>query len=290
MKPLPLLMVLTSGIFHAIWNLLLKKSVDKLAFIWWMHLLAVLFLTPIIILYVDWTDFPPKAFYVAAISAAVQVCYILGMVKVYERGDLSVVYPLSRGSAPVFILVLSFVLLNEKASIAGISGIFLVSAGVYVMSMESFHISNFWGPIRSLGQVESKLAIFVGFIIACYSVIDKVGVTESDYLKYCFLIFLLNSMGITVYGLTSGKLRSVSCEWKRSKAQIITSGAAVLLTYFLVLWALSLDKASYVGSVRSVSIVFSVLFGWIFLKEGYGRIRLLGSVVIFSAILLIGLA
>jgi len=107
---------------------------------------------------------------------------------------------------------------------------------------------------------------------------------------YIYLVLVVTFLAFTLYILASGKRASIAAEWRANKVGILVAGVADLLIYYLVLQALQLSYVSYVGSVREMSVVFGAFLGGALLGEGYGRIRVLASVLVFLGILLIGVA
>jgi drug/metabolite transporter (DMT)-like permease len=289
MKFLPLMLVLASGCLHAVWNLLLKRSDDKTVFIWWMMLVSVVFFSPMLISR-GFDSLPAGAVPYAVASGLVQVLYIVAIGKAYGDSDLSVVYPLSRGSAPVFIFVLASLLLKEKVHTLGITGIFSVAIGVYVIFLRSVRVSDLLEPMKSIRGWEAQFALLIGLSIAIYHVIDKKGVSLADPVPYVFVIFVAHLAGLTAWTFLIRPTEVIKRELKKCLWSASISGAFSIFGYFLVVVALSMDKASYVGSVRNIGIVFSVLFARWFLGESYSGVRLMASVFIFAGVLMISLA
>jgi len=107
---------------------------------------------------------------------------------------------------------------------------------------------------------------------------------------YIYLVLLAALIAFTPYILLSGKKVSITAEWRANKGGILVSGVVALLTYYLVLLAMQLSYVSYVGSVREMSVVLGAFLGSTLLGEGYGRIRVFASALVFLGILLIGVA
>jgi len=290
MKLLPLMLVLASGWLHAAWNLLLKRSNDKIVFVWWMTLISVIAFSPLLFISHSSGGLPREAVPYAVASGLVQTFYIVAISRAYGDGDLSMVYPLSRGSAPVFIFILASLLLAERASPLGVAGIFSVAVGVYMIFLRSIRAPDLLGPIRSLGRWESQFALIIGLSIAIYHIIDKKGVSMANPVPYVFVMFVTHLIGVTVWTFLVRSPGVIRTEWLKCRRTASISGALTIFAYFLVVVALSMDKASYVGSARNIGIVFSVLFGRWFLGESYTGIRLVASAFIFAGVLMIGLA
>jgi drug/metabolite transporter (DMT)-like permease len=128
-----------------------------------------------------------------------------------------------------------------------------------------------------------------GCTIAAYSLVDKVGVKSVHPAVYIYFIFLIPLIFLTPYVLAKerGTLRP---EWQINKGSIMVVGFLVAFTYLLVLFAMQNSNVSYVVAARESSIVFSALFGIIWLGEGHRRPRLIGAFLIACGVIFIGLS
>ena len=146
MSSLALGIVMFAALFHAGWNYLTKKSLDKIVFVWWFLLATLVFYLPMVVYFWPQTSFSPKGPACILGSALLHALYFWTLSKAYEGGDLSLVYPIARGSMPVFVTVLAMLLIREKLSVTGISGITLVVFGIYVVHLRSFAGRSFLEP------------------------------------------------------------------------------------------------------------------------------------------------
>jgi drug/metabolite transporter (DMT)-like permease len=223
----------------------------------------------------------------------------------YEQGDLSIIYPLSRGSAPIFITIGAILLLNERLSLTGIIGISIVVFGIYILHLHSLQFSDLLKPIRSLTQKESQLGILTGVTIAAYHIVDKKAVSVIHPIVYLYLvqIFLFIFLSIFVFGRIQWKDRALQApkspilgfsllkrEWKANKLSIVLVGLFCYLAYLLVLFAMSIAQVSYVATVRNFSIVVATILGATALKEPYVSMRLPASFLITLGIILIAVS
>ncbi|MCD6263910.1 EamA family transporter, partial [Candidatus Bathyarchaeota archaeon] len=212
---------------------------------------------------------------------------VLSLGKAYELGDLSVVYPLAR-SSPLFLFILSVVFLGEEVSKWGALGILLVVLGVYTLHLRGLSSAEFLTPLTSLRGRASQLALLTAFWTSLYSLIDKMGVTAVDPLQYAFwLDFFIAAFLTPVVLLRRGWSATVS-EWRRSSLRVLVSGFLMRFGYVLVLLAMSLTQVSYILAVRQLSVVIGATLGVGLLGEKYGGVRLLGSLIIFMGVLILG--
>jgi len=301
-----LLLILISAIIHALWNLLTKQSRDKLAFIWW-SMLAILFIYfPLFLWYLRQSSMPlSEIWFWPIVSGFFQAAYCVLLAFAYERGDLSIIYPLSRGSAPVFITIGAIWLLNERLSLTGIIGISIVVFGIYILHLHLLQFSALLKPIRSLTQKDSQLGILTGMTISAYHIVDKKAISVIHPIVYLYLvqIFLFIFLSIFVFWYTCRKDRALGPlkptitgfavlkrELEANKLPIVLVGFLCYFAYVLVLFAMSMTQVSYVATVRNFSIVVATVLGATALKEPYVSIRLPASLLITLGIILIALS
>ena len=273
-----------SAIFHVSYHLFFKRSNDKQIFVWWLLLISVVAYSPLAV--IKPLQIPRQGWVCILTTSIAEIAYFVSMGKTYQVGDLSVAYPLARGSAPLFITFWALLFLREELTTWGLIGILSIASGLYLINTRSW--KDLWKPLRQLGNPVSCWALITGFCISVYSTIDKVGVKYVPPFTYIYVVFLIVLLGFTPYILLSGRKASIVAEWRANKVGILFSGIVALLTYYLVLLAMQLSHVSYVGSVREMSIVLGALAGSVWLGEEYGQIRTLASGLVFLGVLLIG--
>jgi len=179
-------------------------------------------------------------------------------------------------------------LLGERLTFWGLLGILLITVSLYLINVRSR--ADLLRPLRSLRERPSQLALLASASVSIHSVIDKIGLRYIDPLSYGYLTLLFILLSFTPYILLTEHRTHLMAEWRISKLGIGLAGVFIFLTYFLALTAMRLSHVSYVGAVRSVSVVFGTLIGALLLKEPYGAIRVLASSLVFVGVLLIGVA
>ncbi len=289
MSGLALGIVLVAAFLHASWNYLAKKSRNKIAFIWWAILFSTILYLPMFIYY--WPDVTISLFGWTCIVATgvLHALYFWFMSGAYERGDLSLVYPLSRGSGPLFVPILAVAFMHEQLSFLGVLGIGLVIVGIYIIHLRSFSVQSFLEPFLSMRSSASLWALCTGFTIAGYSLVDKVGVTIVYPPVYIYLMFIITLLLLSPH-VFAKKRMYLKKEFEINKLQILIVGFLDLFTYLMILFALRMSKVSYVAAAREVSIVFSVFFGVIWLREESGIQKFVGAVLISLGVVFIGLS
>ena len=281
-----LLLLVLSALLQTAYYGFYKRSADKQVFVWWFLLVAVAIYSPILIL--NRPVIPAQGWLCLLLSGLMDMVYFVSVGKAFEEGDLSVVYPLARGAPPLLITLGAVLLLGERLTFWGLLGILLVTVSLYLINVRSR--ADLLRPLRSLRERPSQLALLASASVSIHSVIDKIGLRYIDPLSYGYLTLLFILLFFTPYILLTEHRTHLMAEWRISKLGIGLAGVFIFLTYFLALTAMRLSHVSYVGSVRSVSVIFGTLLGALLLKEPHGAIRVLASSLVFVGVLLIGVA
>jgi drug/metabolite transporter (DMT)-like permease len=279
------LLVLVAALLHAFWNLLAKHAQGGLAFTWLFSALTVLLWMPVVAIYsVLWKpSLGWSGLIVILGSATIHASYFLMLQRGYRTGDLSVVYPLARGTGPLLSLIGAIVLIGERPSMQAIAGAMLIVFGV-------FFIAGGEQMVRSRHAASGvSFGLMTGLLIAAYTLWDKFAV--SIVLVAPLLLEYGSSVGRTGL-LTPAAFRrraEVLYEWRAHRWEAI--GIAVLssLAYIMVLTALITAPVSYIAPVRELSILFGALMGTWLLKEGHARRRLLSAGLMAIGIILLTL-
>lgn len=274
-------LLVLSALCHAGWNLLVKNNDKKFIIMWWGILLGSILGLPILILH--W-PIPPQIWPFAVISALIETIYDATLATAYQKEDFSVVYPIARGGAPALLGLWAILFLKETPSLVGIIGLLILTAGLMIVG------SSKWWSERKKGIGSAAgigLAFLVALMISIYSVIDGAGVKFMDAASYSVLVFILNAIFVIpvitkLYGWQA--VREVGRNHWR---QVTAISFLDLGSYMLVLISFTLAPVAYVGAIREISIVFGALAGWLWLKETFGYVRVIGAAIIFAGILII---
>lgn len=284
MSLLVLGLLVLSALGHAGWNLLVKNNDKKFILMWWGILLGSIIGAPLLLLH--W-PIPAKIWPFALASALIETIYDATLATAYQEEDFSVVYPIARGGAPALLGLWAILFLGETPSLAGMIGLLILTAGLMVVGS-----SRWWSEGRKgIGSAKGVgLACLVALMISVYSVIDGAGVRFMDAAAYTVLVFMLNAIFI-IPVITKLYGPQTILEVGRHHWRVV---AAICLldigSYVLVLISFTLAPVAYVGAIREISIVFGALAGWLWLKETFGHVRVIGAVIIFAGILTILLA
>ncbi len=282
-----LALVLVAAVFHATWNLLAKRvGAGGAIFVWLFGLFSVFIYAPLAlgVILLQGPHLGPAQLVFMFGSGALHLGYFVVLQRGYAVGDLSLVYPLARGTGPLLASVGAVVLLGERPGVVAVSGILLITLGVLLLTREP---GSLRGPGLGMGVIYGLLT---GGFIAAYTLWDKQAVSA------LLIPPLLQSWAttlVTVALLTPLAVRhrkEALSLWQAHKPEVL--GIAVLspLSYILVLTALVFTPVSYVAPAREISILIGVLMGTQLLAEGHTASRLLaaGSMVAGVAALALG--
>lgn len=278
-----LALVLSAAVIHATWNALAKGARDPMAMLWWAGVLSSLALAPPSLYVLARDGFSPRALPFVVATVVLHSMYFFSLGKAYQTGDFSVVYPMARGMGVALVPIGAYYFFDERLSRIGILGIALIAAGIFALHWRR----GAWSE-EALLRPGTGWAIATGLCIACYSLVDKVGVSHINPLPYLWAMML----GSCVSLLPAVRARpgSMAREWRENRLAVLLSGVLSPGGYLLVLFAFRLSKAGYVVAGREVSIVISALIGSILLKEGRLPQRLLGAAIVASGVICVALA
>ncbi len=280
------ILVILSGIIHPLWNMLLKRSDDKVIFYVNIHLIFTVLFSFVLIFYPLHTVDPWGWFFIV-VSAFAHFFYQVFLCRTYELADMSLTYPIVR-SSPIFLLLMGLVFLREIPSWAAVAGVLVVVLGVLIIHQKDLTLSSFHKMIRSIDRRVMALAVLTAFASACYAVVDKKGVLMLQPFLFFYLMFALSGFLFLIYLLFLKERRNRYFELlARDKYWIVLAALLEFSSYILILYAFRISKVAYIVSLRQISVVFGVLYGIWFLHESYGRVRFVGSSIIFCGVFLI---
>jgi len=282
------LVVLSAGM-HAYWNYLLKKSEDTKVFIWLFLFFSMLIFFPFFIFLAP-IDIPVSGWCCILTAGLAHALYLISLSSAYEKGDLSLVYPLARSAPIIFVLIGAMVFLGEMPSRIGMAGMTLIIMGCYAFHLDSLRALFQPLTLKSLNSKPSQLALLTAGFISLYSLIDRVGIEYVQIFCYIYLVFVFMFVFYTPFIIIRRDKWEIKAEWASNKKNILIVAFLCFFTFFLVLIAMSLAKLGYIVALRQLSIIFSVVLGAWVLKEEHGNIRLTASLLIFAGAFLIAIA
>ncbi len=279
-----LILILLSAAMHAGWNLILKTTRHKLAFNVFMHAFAIAIFSAFWLLRQG--SIPPPAGPVlplALAGGAFFAIYHLCLTASYERADLSLAYPLTT-TGPLYIPLWAYLFLGERLSALGMGGIFTVFLGAYTLQMREVSWAGLTFPLRNVRLPGVLLALSAGLFYSVGAIVDKRGVTVADvfvytyYLDIALFLFLLANAAMT--NSRDQFVEEFRANWPRA----VVAGLVLFLSFTTYRLGLRMAKVSYAVSVRQASAVLGVLGGILLFQERFGRIRLVGAVLIAGGV------
>lgn len=281
-----LALILASAVVHVVAHIALKRAQDRTAFVWWMLVWGGLLFAPV--LFVARPAVPPLAWAIIGASAVFEALYFTAIARAYRLGDLSVVYPLARGTAPLFLLLWSLLFLADRITLGGAGGIALIAAGLYVINLPR---PGAWlEPLRSLARAAPRWAVMAGVCISLYTFVDRAGIQIVEPLLYTYLALWVTFLILTPLTLRQVGWAGLRAELRASRLGSVLAGFTTMAAYAMVLYAIRWGTpASYAGATREVGVVFGAAAGVVLLHERGSATRVVGSACVAAGVALIAL-
>ncbi|MGV7223000.1 MAG: EamA family transporter [Nitrospinales bacterium] len=285
MNSLALLLILVAAVVHATWNYLAKHSGGSIACIWLFGAISTVIYFPVVVIAIGL--YRPHLggieILFLIVSSLLHTGYFLLLTRGYRSGDLSIVYPLSRCSAPMITILLAISILHERPSAMALCGAISIVCGMfYLIGNLQFVLKS--GSGRSVGY-----AFMTGLTIAVYSMVDKYTVSNLFIppILLCYIAIFGRVLLLTPYAVTNWK--DVQLEWVKHRYDVI--GIALLdpLSFILVLSALVFTPVSYVAPAREISILIGTFMGARLLGEGNMKRRTIGSAIMVIGMIVLAL-
>ena len=260
-----LALVLFGALLHASWNSLIKAGADKAAEMALMRVAGLLLALPVL----AWTGWPaPASWGWLLLSGAIHFAYYYLLVNAYERGNLSVVYPVMRGVAPVLIALVGWTWLGEAFSPWAAAGVAAVALGVLWLGLLG-------RPPRHAQDTRSGLrwALLNAVVIAAYTLTDAQGVRASgNAVAYVMSLALLEAppFALWVWWRRRSQGAALRALVQQRWPWALGGAAASLASYGIALWAMTQAPVPLVAAAREASVLFAVLIGGWLLREPLG--------------------
>ena len=276
-------MAIVAAAFHGTWNVLVKVSGDPIATFRRATAMAAVVAT--ISLVPAWLVFgrpslTPGAAALCILSSFLETTYLWLLSTAYRRGDLSAVYPIARGSAPLLSVVVGLGLLNERLGAAQLLGVALLLVGILSVTL---------AQARGRATVP---ALLTGVAIAAYSSVDRIGVRMATPWLYAWLLFTLMALELplTIWVASALKLYRQPETPLPTWSQAAVIGLFFWAGYFLVLWALSLAPLAVVAPVREIAIVAVAVWGvWRLRERERAAMKVSGAVATLAGVALLAI-
>ncbi|QWF77380.1 DMT family transporter [Amycolatopsis sp. CA-230715] len=272
--------VLVAAVLHALWNLAAKRvSSGGARFVWLYYSISGIVCAPVGLAVVLLGHDRPQWSWLlaAAVTAVLHVLYGIVLQRGYDVGDLSVVYPLARGSGPLLSVLAAVLVLGERPGVLGLAGAALVIAGVIVIGTGGAKVD------RAARRTSIFYGLLTGVTIAAYTLWDDhaVNALAVPPVVYFATGAVLQSALLAPHALRGDRTREL---WRAHRKEILLVGLLSPAAYVLVLFAMKMAPVSLVAPARELSIVFGGVAAWLVLKEANPLRRIAGSVVVLAGI------
>lgn len=280
LDPGVLLLVLLAAVLHATWNALVKAGGDRLVM---TTLVMVVPSVPCLIALFYLPVLAPAAWPFLILSTLVHYAYYGVLIGSYRHGDLSQVYPISRGAAPALVAIEAWVFAGESLSGGEIAGVLIVSAGIMSLAWRRRGRRRD-GEAHAIG-----FALLTALTIAVYLLADGMGVRRAGHpLTYICWLFVLEGFPLLAFTLWRRRGRARQAFAPNLKAGAF-GGVIAGVSYGIAIWAMSLGPLAHIVAIRETSVLFGAAIGALILKEPFGRFRIAASAVVATGAVLLNL-
>jgi uncharacterized membrane protein len=272
MSNIDFLLIILSAMLHAGWNFFTKKTdANKISILWFGWVVAGIVALPFAIISTDFSFFDSSWIVYLILTGIAHAAYLYTLGMSYNIGEMSLIYPISRGLAIFFTISIMLLFKLESISAQGALGVMFLMLGIISVA------------IKRLRDLEKRavmlLSVRTGVFISIYSIIDKMSLNHIPPLFYITMMFVITPLILLPIVMN----RVNGHTWLVIKRHKIYSGAIGLVsffTYYLVLLAMKTSPATYVVALRETSIVFGSILGMWVLKEESNRRKIIGIVAI----------
>lgn len=277
--------VLLSAFLHASWNFVARRNAGNLTVFWWSLWVSCLLLLPLVAGVAVSQGIPEfmamlEAGWIFILATGIiHTFYFLLLGRAYEYGEISLVYPIARGSGIGLTGFLGWLLLGESLTPIGVAGIGLICVGI--LSMGASVLGSARGTRHGFVS-----ALGVGATIVSYSLVDKVGVGIVHPVVYIFGMFFLSAAFATPVVAVRDRnrlWRKLAETWRPVTLIAVGSTAA----YLMILFAMTVGQVGYIVALREFAVVLGALLGFIFLKERVTPLKLCSVGMIVAGLVFI---
>lgn len=280
MTGLAFLLLLGAAFFHAFWNYISKKACGGAVFVWLFNAVASVIYIPVVIceMWITTSQFTGDSVFFMLGSAILHIGYFVLLNKGYGVGDLSLVYPLARGSGPLLSTLAAVFLLGEQPSLVAITGTVCIAVGVLLL------LGNPAKYAETKAAQAILFALLTGFFIASYTLWDKYAVSSMAIPPILMYWGTTVCQALLLLPYAMKNRATVTDQWKTNRPAVFWVAVLCPLSYILVLTAMVFTPVSYVAPAREVSILIGAVMGARFLAEGDATLRIAAAIVILAGL------
>lgn len=270
--------VLFAAAAHAGWNATIKRGLDPLV----ITVLIAIGAGAVAVSLLPLTGLPAASAWPWVLaSVVIHLGYFVGLIEAYRTGDMSQVYPIARGSAPLLTATISTTWLGEALGLVGWMGLLSLVSGVFLLSLRGS------GDLAKLNRWAVSFALFTALTICAYSVVDGVGARVSGNAHaYTVALFIGNAVVMALYGVARRGARIVA-DMPSFWITGVVGGALQLGSYGIAIWAMTVAPIAIVAALRETSVLFGALIAIVILKEQLRAMRIVAALLIVAGLMMI---
>ena len=283
MSALALGIILVAAFTHATWNYAAKRSAGGLPFVWLTGLVSLCFYGPLSLAYLWWQSpvIPPGAWLVVVGSGLIKMAYALLLQRGYKHGDFSLVYPLARGTGPLFSTLTAIALFHERPTPLALAGGAIIIGSIFALT-GGIPVGRILRMSRgSSGTTRPTLGLIYGFTCGCciaaLTVWDKHAVAHLHLPPLVYDCSTQVVMCVALAPFAWPRRAEAASAWRDHRWKVFAVALLAPLGYILILTAMTFTPVSYIAPAREISILIGTFFGAKLLKEADAPRRLLAA-------------
>lgn len=278
-----MLLALMAGVLHAAFGAMQKGQVDPWVMRGATDISYGIMALPVVLFLVPW---PEKHMWpIFALVWGIHTVYKTLQAMAYKRGAYTVVYPVVRGSAPLFSVIGAYFLFGEAFIPGQWLGFLMLLIGIF--GLAAYNLCTVTLAQNSL-NIALGLAFFTGLFVAFYTTFDAYGIRQStNPFTFIAWLFLIDSFVMPIMAFGYARRKGISLKGQGLVWKGPIGGFLAIASFGSILLATRLDKVSEAAILRETSIIFAALIGWLFLKEQVGPYRLLMMALIAAGAVIV---
>ena len=272
--------VFLAALLHAVWNAIVKNSEDRM-----LTLTLVIGAGSVMALFsLPFIEPPaPESWPYLLISMFLHSTYYFLLIRAYHYGDLSLIYPVSRGLAPLLVAVGASFFSLEAITLSELSGLILASLGIAAFAFE-----------RKKGEKWDYRPFLYGIAIAgfvgAYTLVDGIGVRKSgNPISFILWLFIVYALPLIFASLIFKRREFIPYLRKHWLNTGVIGGGMCAIAYALVVWSLRHAPMAHVSAIRETSVVFAALIGVFVLEESFGTRRIVAALMVTAGLIIMQL-
>lgn len=267
--------VLGAALMHAGWNAMVKVGLDRFSSILLLSIVqgGIAFVIGL------WLGLPLAASWPWLLaSGLLHAGYKIFLIRAYEHGDLSQIYPIARGTAPMIVTLVGIAALGESVALSKLVAVFAIGCGVCVMAVRG------GAKLRSLPPTAMGAALATAAFTATYTLVDGIGARHAGSPSaYACWLFVIDGMNMVVYGVIRAGRGAFTGLWRDWKSGLL-AGVMSFGSYWIAIWAFTLAPIALVAALRETSVLFAMLIATLILREPAGPWRWVAACLIFAGV------